>query len=316
MALMHIMDRNRGEIMESVCVLMSTYNGEKYLRTQLDSILAQIGNFNLLIHIRDDGSTDNTQSILQKYAQIYTNITWEQGNTNLGSTLSFMKLMYEAPKANYYALADQDDYWMPEKIQKAIVHLKYNKVMLYCSAKKIVDSELHPLNRKDPEPEFKFSDTMFKKNMAFGCTFVYTQAMASIIKKYPFSWRKGFHDSWLFKLAVLFGNIYYDHEAYILYRQHSTNVVGANDISFMRRLHYFFMGDNKKVIHAPTHYAQALLSVCSADLQKKEKQLLEDMVFGHNDWKRRIRLFFEADISCSRLWEYLWIKYKIIMGRF
>ena len=92
-----------------VAVLMSSYNGEKYIRPQIDSILAQEGNFELSLFVRDDGSTDKTQAILQEYAQ-KRKLTWYTGN-NLGPARSFMDLLKKCKGFNYYAFADQDDYW-------------------------------------------------------------------------------------------------------------------------------------------------------------------------------------------------------------
>ena len=101
-----------------VAVLMSTYNGEKYIREQIDSILEQSGNFDLDLWVRDDGSKDSTQQILQEYAQ-QRKLHWYTGE-NLGAAHSFIDLVRKCKGYDYYAFADQDDYWMTNKIQMGV----------------------------------------------------------------------------------------------------------------------------------------------------------------------------------------------------
>ena len=96
--------------MNKILILMSTYNGEKYLSEQLNSLLLQ-ENVNIKILIRDDGSTDNTHKILNFYSSNYPNISWYTGE-NKGPALSFMDLLFNAPESDYYAFCDQDDVWL------------------------------------------------------------------------------------------------------------------------------------------------------------------------------------------------------------
>ena len=108
---------------------MSTYNGKDYLREQIDSILAQnckeqMG-VSLKLFIRDDGSKDGTQKILDEYAEKYPDrISWYQGE-NIGVIKSFFELMEKSDeKAEYYAFSDQDDYWHKEKLSAGIKQIK------------------------------------------------------------------------------------------------------------------------------------------------------------------------------------------------
>ncbi len=96
--------------MDSIVVLMSTYNGEKYIREQLDSIFNQEG-IDVKVVVRDDGSKDTTHAILDEYKKTHE-LVWYTGE-NLKSARSFMDLIYQAPESDYYAFADQDDYWDP-----------------------------------------------------------------------------------------------------------------------------------------------------------------------------------------------------------
>lgn len=107
--------------MYNVCVLMSTYNGGKYLQEQIDSLIGQ-ADVNLTVLVRDDGSSDSTTVILERYKQKGV-LDWYPGE-NIGSARSFLDLVSRAPYCDYYALCDQDDYWFPEKLSVAISRLE------------------------------------------------------------------------------------------------------------------------------------------------------------------------------------------------
>ena len=104
----------------TVTVLMSTYNGERFLKEQLDSILQQ-QDVDVRLCVRDDGSTDGTMDILLEYADA---IELTIGN-NFGVGNSFMSMVYSANlESDYYAFSDQDDIWMPDKLISAVDELK------------------------------------------------------------------------------------------------------------------------------------------------------------------------------------------------
>ena len=103
---------------KKVTILMSTYNGEKYLEEQIDSLLNQTYK-NISILIRDDGSKDNTVHIIKEKKKSNDNITLIEGK-NVGFIKSFLELINLAEKSDYYAYCDQDDVWMEEKIQRAV----------------------------------------------------------------------------------------------------------------------------------------------------------------------------------------------------
>lgn len=119
---------------KSVQVVMSTYNGEKYLKEQIDSILSQEG-VDVRLYIRDDGSSDRTTDILASY-QEHKNVKIEKGN-NLGFAKSFLTALDECDEADYYAFSDQDDVWEKDKLSTAIEILEeesQSTPLLYCSA--------------------------------------------------------------------------------------------------------------------------------------------------------------------------------------
>ena len=107
--------------MERVIVLMSTYNGEKYLRNQIESLLRQV-DVEIEILVRDDGSKDGTLGILEEYknSREYSGKLSYYVGPNVGPAKSFLDLIKHAPEAEYYALCDQDDTWLPDKLKIAV----------------------------------------------------------------------------------------------------------------------------------------------------------------------------------------------------
>lgn len=216
--------------MKKICILMSTYNGEKYLKEQLNSIINQ-KNVDVSILIRDDGSTDNTLEILKMYSKNYKNITYYTGE-NLRSAQSFMDLVYSCDEYEYYAFADQDDVWDLDKLESGIKYLNKD-YHLYGCKKRIVDKNLRLLNQEDEEPKnLSLGSVILKCNIS-GCTMIFDNFLRKKIMEYKPK-RISMHDSWILKVAVCIGKVYFDREAHMNYRQHGKNVVGAKKEFFKR----------------------------------------------------------------------------------
>ena len=132
----------------SILVLMSTYNGELYLPEQIESIMQQ-KDVNVSLLIRDDGSKDNTENIVKQFQGKYPNrIDFYRGK-NLGPAKSYLDLIKTAKKYEYYAFADQDDYWEKEKLNRAISKIKdaNNKNgKVYLSSLHLVDKDLNHIS--------------------------------------------------------------------------------------------------------------------------------------------------------------------------
>lgn len=226
-------------IKPTILILLSTYNGEKYLKQQLDSILDQ-KDVDIKLLIRDDCSTDSTLSILNNYQKKFPKqINLFQGE-NIGFIKSFsylVKIGLELyPEIKYYAFADQDDYWEPEKIRKAyekIHDIKEDVSLLYCSDLNIVDENLKELGYKIRKSDhytnnfinnYKYSCLLI--NYGAGCTMLFNKKAAQLynqIYKDTFL----FHDDLMYRICMILGKVVYDETSYIRYRQHSLNSSGA-----------------------------------------------------------------------------------------
>lgn len=221
-------------------ILMSTYNGETYLAEQLDSIIAQTHKDWVLL-IRDDGSSDNTVNIIRTYQQKHNQVQLLTDNFgNLNSCQSFGKLMEVALERNedYIFCSDQDDIWLPEKLEKSITVLKElnskhgdHTPLLVHTDLTVVDHSLkliHPsylrqegLTRNTTSP----IRTLLINNYVTGCTMGMNRALLKIAAPIPES--AIMHDWWCALCAAVYGEIGFISEPTILYRQHPGNAIGS-----------------------------------------------------------------------------------------
>ncbi|HCC04314.1 MAG TPA: glycosyltransferase family 2 protein [Clostridiales bacterium] len=216
--------------MKDICVLMSTFNGEKYLREQIDSILNQ-KDVKVHLLVRDDGSTDKTIEILAEYQQ-KSLLRFYIGN-NIKPAHSFIELVHKAEDFDFYAFADQDDYWYENKLIRAIECLKeyttQKKEAIYISALEIVDKNLlHIENSVNQNAKFTIEES-FIESPAVGCTMVFNKYMRKrIIDKNTQDIEIAMHDSWIYRVGISIGaKIIYDKKGYIKYRQHENNTIGV-----------------------------------------------------------------------------------------
>ena len=253
-----------------VSVLMSTYNGEKFIREQLESILHQ-KNVDVQLLIRDDGSTDSTIEIIHGYADRYQNVSAYEGK-NVGVGKSFMELVSKAPDAEYYAFADQDDVWLEDKLTRAVnvirkaEHSSYSDLMrgtgkpvlradlnrypsierqeelavLYGSNQTLVDTELNTIGlRFDDTPNCDLYSTIMG-NMIAGCTMVMNNSLKEKICAVPLPEERiiqvKIHDTWVLYCSFIMGVFVYDEESRMLYRQHGNNVVGVQHLTGMGKI--------------------------------------------------------------------------------
>ena len=222
-----------------VLVLMSTYNGERFLKEQIDSILSQEG-VEVRLLVRDDGSKDHTCEILEEYASKYQNVEWKAGE-NVGFVKSFsalVKMAMDYTKAaaqendahsggEFYAFADQDDVWMAEKLKTACSVLSKKdatKPNLFTSNSMQIDAEGKELElfHKGPEPKFRKGNVLVFGTEQ-GCSMVFNRkAMELYAECEPqLTW----HDRWLYHICYFLGSVTYDHQPLFYYRRHENNAL-------------------------------------------------------------------------------------------
>ena len=230
-----------------ILILLASYNGEKYIAKQIDSLLKQTEQ-RFVLYICDDCSTDRTYEIEKKYAEQYPEkIVLYQNEKNTGSAKhNFIRMMIEH-KDDYVMLCDQDDVWIPEKIEITLKKMQalekeYGKTMplLVHTDLRVVNEKLqliHPSFARMMNADYK--KTLFRnqivQNTLTGCTAMYNNALSILIKEEPEF--MVMHDWLLMLIASGVGHIEAIPMQTVLYRQHGNNVVGTRN---MRSL--YFMG--------------------------------------------------------------------------
>jgi glycosyltransferase involved in cell wall biosynthesis len=208
-----------------IVVLMSTWQGERFLEEQLRSILDQLPGSGQVL-VRDDGSTDG--SVARMNALGDPRVTVVRGN-NLGFARSFLTLLDLAPEhADVVMLSDQDDVWLPGKIARAAAALAaQDGPALYCSRLQLVSPDLRPLGLSPAwtrPPSFR---NALAENIAVGCTCAVNRQGLLLARRHGDPDLIHFHDWWLYLTVSAFGRVIYDPEPTILYRQHGSNSLGA-----------------------------------------------------------------------------------------
>lgn len=276
-----------------VIVLLSSYNGEEYIREQLDSLLKQTMLPDKIV-IRDDGSKDDTLCILEEYASSYPFITYYNGR-NKGPARSFFDLIYNCEEADYYALCDQDDVWFEDKIETAVKSLENedNSIpLLYCSKYTLTDGNLNPLN-SEVSDLYRFSDYPHSLlyHTAPGCTFVFNDAARKKIIRYDADNEFCMiHDSIIHKIVAMFGKVILDESSHMYYRQHGNNQIGmdANVARvFIGRIERFLSGKMKGY---RSKTARSLLNVFGKEIDEDKKELLNIVANYMNDKKLKKEL--------------------------
>lgn len=215
-----------------MAVLLSTYNGEKFLREQLESLFLQTYRDWILLW-RDDGSIDGTKRIMQEFVARTGSSQCQEVRTiseRLGPTQSFFQLMCMAQDHPMLAFMDQDDVWLPEKLDRAVRWIKKQPEdipALYCGRQTLVDSSLRILRRSPQHRRLGGFPSALIQNIATGCTIVMNRKAAQAVVSATLP-RCSVHDWWSYiVVAALNGAIYSDEVPMILYRQHSANAIGA-----------------------------------------------------------------------------------------
>lgn len=225
---------------DGLVVLIATYNGERFLGKQFKSLLQQdVEKFSVVV--RDDGSTDGTVDVIADYCmrfpERFTQVKDSLGN--LGSSQCFMKLLEYAEAYRYVMFCDQDDVWLPSKVSSSVKAIKgleekhgNDMPLMHFTDLKVVDEKLNEISpsfwrsqRLDPTITNDW-EKVLAQNVVTGCTMILNQRAREVCL--PFKLPEMVHDQWIAVNVAKYGMASFSSEPTILYRQHSTNVVGAH----------------------------------------------------------------------------------------
>jgi glycosyltransferase involved in cell wall biosynthesis len=201
----------------SVQILLSTFEGERFLAPLLDSLLAQ-DHGSVEILVRDDGSTDGTLELLRSRG-----LDAERGE-HVGFVQSFAALLARA-NADHVAFCDQDDVWLPDKLSRAIGRLEdVSGPALYCGRLAVVDERVEPLGLSPlPRRGLSFANALVESQAA-GCTIVLNRPARELLGEFPPEVVS--HDWWAYLVLSAFGEIVYDPHPAILFRKHKGQAFG------------------------------------------------------------------------------------------
>lgn len=300
-----------------ISILMAVYQGENYLCAQIDSILQQTYQ-NFLLYILDDGSQDTSWEILNQYQQKYPEkIFIERNEKNSGSArFSFWQLIQKHCDDSYIMLCDQDDIWLPYKIQVTLDEMIQQenyfgkeKPLLVHTDLTVVDEELQVI--ADSYQKYMNSDpyrNTFRnelvQNTITGCTVMYNNALGKLIQHdIPYF---VMHDWWLALLASSFGKICYVSRSTILYRQHGKNSIGAYSAAsltgWIKKLHYWH-SDIYWALRNGYHQAESFF-YCYQSLLDKENLRLA-YTYGNLTYCNKLMRIF-------KVFQYGFYKYGVV----
>jgi glycosyltransferase involved in cell wall biosynthesis len=282
-----------------ITVNLSTYNGDKYLKQQLDSLHKQTYT-NFYIIARDDYSTDNSLKVLKSY-----DIEIMPQGKNLGPKGSFSALLEYSllNDSQYFMFCDQDDVWKKEKIEKTLKKMKkleskFGDIpLLIHTDLEVVDAGLNTIdnsfwNFEQINPNMNEFNKLLVQNTITGCTVMINRKLAELAMPIP----NGaiMHDWWLGLVASKFGKIDFIDEALIKYRQHGDNSIGAkgfNTLSILSKFYKIFYKNELYLKHLKINIeqAKAFLESYRESLDKKTIEMLEEFsnLESKSFWQKR-----------------------------
>lgn len=277
-----------------ISVVMTTYNGEKFLEQQLESVLQQSYS-DMEVIVVDDKSTDSTYEILSRYAEQYTNMRVYVNEVNLGFIKNFEKGCGLA-NGEWIALCDQDDYWHPDKLTKMAAAIG-NAPMIYCNSllcnERMESTGVYISDRAVFRPiESPLQQAVFCR--IYGHASLITKALVKqatpFLDVIP-------HDWWLSFVATLQGEIKYLDEPLVHYRQHASNLYGAVGGKRRKKSKEQKWQEKMKEIRKIRTRIHAFYNICPDSLQK-EKAVLKALMKSYSSFSlannfRRMALFFK-----------------------
>lgn len=217
---------------KKVKVLLSAYNGEKFIKEQIDSILGQTYG-NIEIYVRDDGSKDDTLKILKPYEE-NGKIHLIKGE-NVGFIRSFFSLIKQCGEGDYFAFADQDDVWLPQKVAWAVEMLEQetqDKPLLYFSNYDYYDGNMKFMEHgKAPAVAPSFHNAVVDC-MPLGFNSIFNKKAHDMMVKNQPEHSCG-HDWWTYMLCSGLGKVLFDERVTVKYRRHEKNV-SAGGMDFIK----------------------------------------------------------------------------------
>jgi len=285
-----------------IAILLSTFNGIAYLDQLFDSIIkSQTYSGDYTLFIRDDGSTDCTFDLIQEYASRYKQIELvdTSNRSNIGSVKSYFRLLQHArtrEKFDLFFFCDQDDIWLPDKIDKivsvfklhdpAVPMLVHSDLTVVSKDGKIIARSFWSYQKIDPNRSSL--NHLLVQNCVTGCSMAINQSLANHLDYVPT--RAIMHDWWIALVASITGEIRYIRQSTMLYRQHDQNTVGAKKYAFRNALQKI---KDKEAELNLIDQAQELLVGYGHILNINRKVVEEFVSLKSSGWCRKLRIIIQ-----------------------
>lgn len=296
-------------------MVLSTFNGDRYLPEFLASLAAQSRRPDRIV-LRDDGSRDASPAIVADWAKRENIVLQLVTGPPIGPAGSFLAAIAAAEPTDVMLLADQDDVWLPKKIERAVAMLPYEssaQPMLYASALRIVGAALQPIRESAPIRHLGFASAAYESVLT-GCTMALNGALIDLVRIEP-QVRVQMHDWWLYTLATATGGTVFDEQPTILYRQHGANVLGAGPRGWKALLARI------RRLRVPpgarrSDQLEQLLSLHAPRMHPEALQLARLLVKGRISLSGRIHAAFAARVVRQADHNVLTTRFAILINRF
>ena len=289
-----------------ISIALTTYNGEKYIQEQIDSIMSQtITDFELII--TDDLSSDRTFEILTSYAKKDNRVKPYRNEHNLGYPKNFEKAI-SLCSGEYIALSDQDDVWTKDHLEKLYNAITSEKnLTLSCANSTITDKDLRPIQLLKPRT-YKVSEEQKKQffqamhgNFAQGCCLMFDARLNEQLL--PFPKEEKFHDYWILFVAVANGKVKYIPDSIEFYRQHENNFDGAVKRTFIKKI--------KNALNGKVEIGQKMVTWLKPVEKIPEVQMNQEKKSIYNQAVKYWTVLKENKSRRSTL-KYFWDNYKMM----
>lgn len=300
-----------------IAVLLSAYNGEKYIEKQIESILKQENAEAITLIVRNDGSKDRTLDILREIQKDHSNVEIING-PNLGLVASFFKLLNCAVERefDFYSFCDQDDYWLPEKLTVAVNAINGEKeACMYAACSKLTDGDLVETGSITQTQcrEITFYNAAIQ-NFCPGHNQVMNHKMAEVVMRHtkvgPAIYSQ---DLWITNIASLTGKIIFDNTPHVLYRQHTNNQLsyGKSRIGWVKdHINRLKKSEGKKFSVQLKYFAECFDEYLN-DEQRKE---LEHYFSSLSSFSKRLEYIFRTKLYRQKPVETLLFKLIYLFG--
>lgn len=295
----------------NIVVLLSSHNGEKYIREQIDSILSQKG-ADVSLLVRDDGSEDSTVDILRSYGD---GLSFYEGS-NIGIRASFFDLIQKAPKADFYAFSDQDDLWLEDKLMRAVGLIRDAKGSALCFSNMYVASE--DLSSKKAS-HIRFRPTpgaAMAQNPAAGASMAFNRAFLELLRLEKNPDEISMHDTFAYRVAMFTDSfVAFDEIPSYLYRQHSSNSIGSRISAAEKLGHYISFFLSGRHFSRPKE-AELILSAYYSYISDENKALLRDIISYRDSFFSGIRLILSGRLRTHSIFLDILTAAAILCRRF